>query len=538
MGLYRDSSGVLFIAVHDAGGVYRGADRRAAPSAHVTVRTGEAAVDATKVLVLSGALSLAAALLAADVPRAVPVLAILLGGMGTGLCFILGEQAYVRWRLVGDALAARLSVALLVYGATVVPLATTQVDGVGGSLAQTAGTIAAGAALLTTIGSPEVDGRVQFLRPVGAVAVVAAVAAILPAPHPGAAETILALTILRQPAVEVAATAVLVAAAGVLTAVGLRRSRRILTRAGASFAVLVVVPSVAAGGPTPVGAPLVAAAIQLGALALMVPTAIADTRLALFAVGRANRGLRNRWRDAQAQVDGLAREDAERRHEIRSALLAIEGASAVLRRNFEHLGRQDEAELAAAVESEITRLQQLVTRSPAPAPGTYALRAALQPVVLAHRANGLEVSLDIPPDTVVVGRPVCLVEAVGNLLVNAAVHAPGARVRIATEASAQPHFVRLVVRDDGPGLDPVAAARVGRAAHGEASATQPGADGPGLGLPLAARLVSQDGGRLSLVETAGRRHGTTIVMDLQLPPDAGRIESADATGSAWTANAS
>lgn len=519
---------------------YRGADRRFAPCPRATVTVAEAAADAAKTISLTGALALGAGLLSDEAPSVVPVVAILLGGLGTGLCFLLGEQAYVRWRLVGDVVAARLSVAFLVYGATVVPLATTQVDGVGGALAQTVGTVAAGAVLLTTVAVPEVDDRCRFLRPFGVVAVLAGLAAWLPAGLPWTTHALTRYTIIGQPAVEVVAAATLVVVSGALTAAGLRRSRRVLTRAGAAFAVLTVVPSVAAEGPTPLGAPLLAAAIQVGALALVIPTTIADTRAALFAVGRANNGLRSRWRDAQAQADGLAREDVERRHEIRSALLAIEGASAVLRRNFEHLGRQSEAELAAAVESEIARLQELVTRAPARPPSTFALRAALRPVVLAHRANGLKVVLDVPADVVVVGHPASLAEAVGNLLVNAAVHAPGARVRIATVRSGRPGYVRLEVVDDGPGLDPDAALR------------EPRADGHGIGLPMAARLVGQDGGRLSLVAggaarpgvaTGATRPGAAIAMDLRLPSPSGDADGADGGGDggdgvAWTVNAS
>lgn len=80
---------------------------------------------------------------------------------------------------------------------------------------------------------------------------------------------------------------------------------------------------------------------------------------------------------------------------------------------------------------------------------------------------------------------------------------PGARVTITARIG---DTVRLLVTDDGPGIDPAVLAVRERSAAGT------GATG-GLGLPLAARLVRADGGDL-VIATNGGSPGTTIVIEL------------------------
>jgi len=68
---------------------------------------------------------------------------------------------------------------------------------------------------------------------------------------------------------------------------------------------------------------------------------------------------------------------------------------------------------------------------------------------------------------------------------------------------------RLIVSDNGPGLDAKAQARAfdrfSRVAQGER-------DGQGLGLPLARQLVEAHGGKLTLISEPGE--GTVLTMEL------------------------
>lgn len=501
------------------GGGYRGRDRRAAPAPHALTHAAATRRDAARVLGLAGSLCVTAMAVHTTVPRATAAVTLLLAGFATGACFVVSEQSYVRWRLVGDAVAGRLSIAYVVFGCAVVPLATTDADGVPGGVAQTLGTVGVAAVLITTLRCPDVDSRARIVTPAALVTVAAAVAAVLTASTPAARGLLGGAVVLGQPWIEVAGAGVLVVAAGAVTAAGIRRRRRTLARTGLALALLVVTPAVAAVGPTPPAAHLLAAAVQVGAVALVLPMTSIDTRLALRAVGRANATLRHRWLDAEAEARDLSREEAERTHELRSALLALEGASDVLRRHVEGLGRSDDAALAAAVSAELGRLHHLVERAGEPPVVVYGLTDALTPLVLARRACGQQIDLDVPPGTTVVGRPGALAEAVGNLLENSAAHAPGARVTLST--TRHEGRVRLLVRDDGPGFSP------GRPAL---PARRRGPDARhGLGLAVAARLVAQDGGRL--VVLPGR--GATVAIDLEPGP------AASAHGrEPWTATAS
>ena len=138
-----------------------------------------------------------------------------------------------------------------------------------------------------------------------------------------------------------------------------------------------------------------------------------------------------RWHDAATRAERVTRAESERTHEIRSALLAIEGASAVLSRHVEDLGVAQDAELASALHRETARLQQLLAANRGPEGATYRPLEVLEPLVIARRASGQRIALDVPAQLRATGRPHALAEAMTNLLSNAAAHAPGSAVRIA-----------------------------------------------------------------------------------------------------------
>ena len=109
-----------------------------------------------------------------------------------------------------------------------------------------------------------------------------------------------------------------------------------------------------------------------------------------------------------------------------------------------------------------------------------------------------------------VGDPRRLARAIGHLLDNAIAATPrGGRILIELERGAQ--GLRLVVSDNGPGMDP---ATLARAIEG----LKTGPEGKsaerrqGIGLPLARQLIAAHGGTLELLSEAGQ--GTTAIVEL------------------------
>jgi len=106
-----------------------------------------------------------------------------------------------------------------------------------------------------------------------------------------------------------------------------------------------------------------------------------------------------------------------------------------------------------------------------------------------------------------------LVQVVGNVLTNAAVHADGA---IAVSAGRQDGEVVVQVADGGPGLPPEQAAQVfDRFWRADAARTR-ARGGSGLGLSIVKALVTEHGGRVSFDSDPAA--GTTVTLRLPAAP--------------------
>ena len=124
----------------------------------------------------------------------------------------------------------------------------------------------------------------------------------------------------------------------------------------------------------------------------------------------------------------------------------------------------------------------------------------------AQPAIEVRVARDLPRAE---GEPEVVRRALAPLVENARVHA---RSRVVLEVAASDGRARVVVRDDGPGLDP----SLGERAF-EPGARGPGGDerGAGLGLPLARRLARSCGGD---VLAGDQRDGGCFVLELPALP--------------------
>lgn len=134
---------------------------------------------------------------------------------------------------------------------------------------------------------------------------------------------------------------------------------------------------------------------------------------------------------------------------------------------------------------------------------------ALEPMA---RARGLVLDPRIPPGVCRSLDPDALLIVLRNLLRNAIEHAAPATLRVDLDADGV-----LVLRDDGPGIDPgrLARAREWRAGRADLAAPDAPEAGHGLGLGIAQRVCELRGWRLSVDSVhGGPDSGTTFRLDL------------------------
>ena len=185
----------------------------------------------------------------------------------------------------------------------------------------------------------------------------------------------------------------------------------------------------------------------------------------------------------------------ERDHDLRAALFGIEASAEGLSRHRERLTPLQIDELAAGLAAEVCRLRSLVDGHCTEA-GTFDLIDAIEPVVACGRASGLDVRLSVPQGIEVFGRRDTTAQVVLGLLHNARKHAPGSPVDV--RASVSGDAATLYVEDRGTGIPGPSPERVfERGVRGSDS------DGSGLGLFIARRLMTEQGGSISVRSRPG-----------------------------------
>lgn len=444
-----------------------------------------AAVDVGTQLLLIGAAWVVVALLrgrqAPD--QAIPILVFAAGAVTAALLTVSGAvNANHRARWIGAAVAVYAGVTLLLQALGAES---------GGGLGHLAGsvTILAAVGLLVLsvrrAGDPRAAVGVLLLVALGAAALTIS-GLLAPGLVPPAGLVAGADLVAWSGA---GATGVLLLLAGTAT------DRPLLRRAGLAFATLGVssaVRIVEAGGAADLR-PMPAGALELGAVAMLL---LAAVQFAVVVV-RSARGLeraRGRLVAAEEAMAGVA----ERDHELRNLVAGLTGATRALTGDDASV---DARRLLLAAGAELERLRQLLDGVPAPACPADVGRV-LRDLAIVHKAGGADVWVEIDGDPHVEVDAGVLAQAVTNLLVNCAEHAPGARVWL--RARRRDQRVRIEVADDGPGLPQYATAALLRHDHRLA--------GPGLGLVITAELVERHGGTFTVVSGRGCR----VVLDL--PP--------------------
>ena len=210
-------------------------------------------------------------------------------------------------------------------------------------------------------------------------------------------------------------------------------------------------------------------------------------------------------RGAETRRQEERRRQDEVVHDLLSALTAVGGAAKLL--SGVTLSEDRRRDLGQAVQSELRRVQSLVTTTTRQVSETFVVYDVILPVAVCSQAEGLEVSIDVPGHLIARGHPGATAEIVRTLLDNAGQHAPGTPVEIVARADGS--RVSIAVRDRGPGIPAGSETRI----FERGWTTDGSGHGQGLGLFVAARLADDQDGRLS----ASSRGGGGAAFYLELP---------------------
>jgi signal transduction histidine kinase len=196
-------------------------------------------------------------------------------------------------------------------------------------------------------------------------------------------------------------------------------------------------------------------------------------------------------------------------HEFKNSLSTISGYAQMLAGEQ----RPEVREFAARIARETDALTRIVTdflnfaRPQKIEPETLDLRPLLE-----EAARGCSLDLDlskVPAGLTLVGDHTALCQAFSNLMRNSAeAGAEGARVRLEAAAEEGEQEIRIVLRDNGPGIPQE------NLAHIFIPFFTTKAAGTGLGLALVHRIVTEHGGAINV---ASDPSGTTFTLSFPSP---------------------
>ncbi len=216
-------------------------------------------------------------------------------------------------------------------------------------------------------------------------------------------------------------------------------------------------------------------------------------------------------------------------HELRTPLTSMRGYAELLQRNPD-MTRDDVLLAVRRIEDETRRMGVLVDDLLLLARLDQGRPLDRAPVDLTSMVNdavsdaraadpGRAVTAQIEKPVTVTGDDLRLRQAVANLVRNALVHTPaGSPVEVALQA--QNGHAEIDVIDHGPGVPAVQRDRIFERFHRADPARSRDQGGSGLGLSIAAAVVTAHDGRISLTDTPGG--GATF--RIQLPAAAGTTD--------------
>ncbi|TVP75648.1 MAG: hypothetical protein EA340_00020 [Nitriliruptor sp.] len=215
-------------------------------------------------------------------------------------------------------------------------------------------------------------------------------------------------------------------------------------------------------------------------------------------------------------------------HELRTPLTVVQGLAATLSDRWDALEHERRRDLLRRIDANADRLAVMVTRL---LDTSQVSRDALQvrlsevrldPLLrsavdrLADVLSGHEVVLDVDDRLYVQVDPVLFEHVIDNLLVNVATHTPsGTTARVSARSSGDRIVIEVV--DDGPGVDDEDLPHLlERFYRGGDKSHRASTRGLGLGLALAAEVVTNHGGRLEVGQGPGG--GASFSFDVAAAP--------------------
>jgi signal transduction histidine kinase len=185
----------------------------------------------------------------------------------------------------------------------------------------------------------------------------------------------------------------------------------------------------------------------------------------------------------------------EREHELRAALFGIESAAEVLSRHRQHMTDHQLDDLTRGVLAEVRRLRGLLAGHIGDRE-RFDLADAIDPVIACARSCGLDVRSTVPRGIDVEGCRASAAQVLLTLLDNARCHAAPSPVDV--RATPLGDIAALYVEDRGKGLAGRSPERLfDRGVRG------PDSEGSGLGLFIARRLMTEQGGSIGVRPRVG-----------------------------------
>ena len=177
----------------------------------------------------------------------------------------------------------------------------------------------------------------------------------------------------------------------------------------------------------------------------------------------------------------------EQRHSLVNAIMAIDGAAAILEREFDRLSARDREILAGVVGSGTARLRGLLAQDGAPRPPVSMAQTAA--LVADDPAWSSMVKVDVTPDLLAVGSAAETAEALRQLVDYASRRSSAGLVTVRGDRDGR--WAVLRVEDDGPTMP----REMRRTLADPEARREPGRDDD-LTVRVAARLMREQGGDL------------------------------------------
>jgi two-component system OmpR family sensor kinase len=237
---------------------------------------------------------------------------------------------------------------------------------------------------------------------------------------------------------------------------------------------------------------LVALLLAMFGGALELERAFVEQRARLLDIEISARTNETRWRLHQAH-------EQDRDHDLRSALVAIEGAALTLERHYDTLTDLERDRLTSMLSSGVDRLQHLLVQEGRPR-ASFALADVVRPFVGNLVAEGETVDVAVPDDMVAYGSPAETAEVVRQLLDNARRRAPGGTITVRGEQEGQAVVLRVDDQGQLAGGD-----RAGGAIRPPETVPAETPEGLPVALHVASRLMREQGGDLWVeAQSSGR----------------------------------